>query len=162
MRKLVIDALIAVIVVGLFVYSLVDYGESERVVCDRVTNRPRCTVVVDGVVSSSTTVYGDLAGVRVIDHETLRGGHWYGVGLKDRAGTEQEVATSIPEEDAQRMEKWFVDGERRVEVVRGAFSGNVIIFIVTLALVSLLMIWSALRQWRDFRTGRSRAPHTTT
>ena len=42
----------------------------EKIVCERATGRPRCTVEVNGLVSSETTAYDDLTGVRAIEHET--------------------------------------------------------------------------------------------
>jgi hypothetical protein len=149
--KLIIDAVFGVGLVVLFVYLVFDWARHETIRCDRVTGRPRCTVEVKGLTSSTTTVYDDLVGVRMIEHETRRGGFWYELGLKDSAGEEHAVADSIEPEDAKRVENWFVNREKKVEVARQGYGDGLLILLLFNAAAIIFMAWVTVSEYRDWR-----------
>ncbi len=146
--RMVVNALSAIALLVLFVVLIFKWCREERIVCERATGRPRCTVEVNGLASSDTTVYDDLTGVRAIEHETR--GVWYMLGLRDRAGRETEVV-ELPEEDAQRAETWFVEREQRVEIAVNHQTIGMLFGLVVGLLVFALNVWGFQSDWRARR-----------
>ncbi len=149
--KLIFDAAFTLGFLVFFAILCVDCARRETVTCDRSLGKPRCIVEFKGLLSSSFTTYDDLTGVRVIDNETRRGGHWYEIALKDREGHEHLVADSIDPEEAKRVEAWFADGTRDVKAVRESYSDTLLILGAFLAAVSVFLLWALVSNWRDWR-----------
>ena len=115
--------------------------------CERDTGVARCTVELDELLFSNTTVYDDVRNVRVTQTER-RGGIHYGVAVKIASGREDEVITSIPGDEARQAERWFVDHEPRVVISRASHRTASIVVIVVVVLGLGLLSYIAWRRSR--------------
>ena len=130
---------------GVGLWIAFELGTAITVTCERDTGVARCTVDLDELLFSNTTVYDDVRNVRVTETKK-KGGIHYGVAVRIASGREDEVIKSISGDEARQAERWFANHEARVVIARASHRTASIVLIIVVVLGLGLLSYIAWRR----------------